>query len=112
MQKMVGITGVIFAAALCALPLFAAEKGDERPLGYTSLTEEIEERELKVKGKIPHWVTGTFVYNGPAYFAPGKDYFHNWFDGLAMLHGFSIEEGKVTYGNKFLDHSAFESMVE
>lgn len=102
----------ILIALVASIPYLASAVVCERPLGYTSLTVECDELELKVRGKIPHWVTGTFIYNGPAYFQPGNEYFRTWFDGLAMLHGFTIQDGEVIYTNQFLKTSAYESKIE
>lgn len=37
---------------------------------------------------------------------------HHWFDGLAMLHGFSFHQTKVQYSNRFLRTEAYHKMFE
>lgn len=83
----------------------------DRPLGLTSLTIESPETELKSKGEVPPWLSGTLIRNGPALFNVGKEYVPHWFDGLAMLHSFRFADGKLFYKNKFLRTSAYETMV-
>jgi beta,beta-carotene 9',10'-dioxygenase len=67
---------------------------------------------LKIEGKIPEWLSGTLVRNGPVHVRlQGKTQAH-WFDGLAMLHAFSFDEGKVQYTNKFLRTDAYKQVFE
>lgn len=82
-------------------------------LGYTSLNEEITVDQLPVTGVIPPWLTGSLLRNGPAKFEVGKEKFYHWFDGFAMLHRFSLQNGSVSYANKFLQSDAYKtSMAE
>jgi carotenoid cleavage dioxygenase-like enzyme len=37
---------------------------------------------------------------------------NHWFDGLAMLHRFSISDGQVSYANKFLQTRAYRAAKE
>jgi beta,beta-carotene 9',10'-dioxygenase len=39
----------------------------------------------------------------------GPRTFNHWFDGLAMLHRFSLADGGVTYANRFLESKAFSA---
>lgn len=60
--------------------------------------------QLDVHGVIPPWVSGALVRNGPAQWTlPETGRFNHWFDGLAMLHRFSIRDGAVHYRNRWLD---------
>ena len=82
-------------------------------LGYTSLNEEITVDQLPVTGVIPPWLTGSLLRNGPAKFEVGKEKFYHWFDGFAMLHRFSLQNGSVSYANKLLQSDAYKtSMAE
>jgi beta,beta-carotene 9',10'-dioxygenase len=76
-------------------------------LGFTSLDREIRLDALPLEGTIPPWLTGTLLRNGPARFAVGGERYRHWFDGLAMLHRFSIGDGAVSYANRFLQSPAF-----
>lgn len=80
--------------------------------GFASLEREIGEQQLEVDGSIPDWLEGTLVRNGPAKFEAGERGLNHWFDGLAMLHGFTIEGGEVAYANRFLETEARRSVEE
>jgi beta,beta-carotene 9',10'-dioxygenase len=75
--------------------------------GRQNLLTETKPIELPVEGNIPTWLNGTLLRNGPSWFGynPSEASMH-WFDGLAMLHGFKIENNKVFYTNKFLETGA------
>jgi len=44
-------------------------------------------------GSIPLWVSGRLLRNGPGMFEIGDTRFKHWFDGLALLHSFTIANG-------------------
>lgn len=48
--------------------------------------------ELEVEGKVPTWLKGSIVRNGPGVFA--KEHVH-LFDGYAMLVKFEFDNGRV-----------------
>ena len=75
--------------------------------GFRSLTEEIRLPDVPVEGKIPAWLQGILLRNGPALFEIGEQKMNHWFDGLAMLHGFAFSGGRVSYANRFLRSSAY-----
>jgi beta,beta-carotene 9',10'-dioxygenase len=81
-------------------------------LGFTTLENEFVLEGLFVRGKIPSWLSGTLIRNGPAKFEVGRQKFNHWFDGLAMLHKFSFTDGKVLYANKFLKTRAYKKAKE
>ncbi|SHK02848.1 carotenoid oxygenase family protein [Desulforamulus aeronauticus] len=76
-------------------------------LGFSTLEDELEDQILPVTGQIPHWLTGTLIRNGAAKFEVEKEKYQHWFDGLAMLHKFSFQQGKISYTNKFLRGRTF-----
>ncbi|XP_067421535.1 carotenoid-cleaving dioxygenase, mitochondrial isoform X1 [Emydura macquarii macquarii] len=61
----------------------------------------------KVKGHIPKWLNGNLLRNGPGKFEFGEEKFNHWFDGMALLHQFQLENGTVTYRSKFLQSDAY-----
>ena len=79
---------------------------------FASLTEEVSIKRLPVEGTIPRWLSGTYVRNGFADFEVGRHTFNHLSDGLAMLHRFSFRRGAVSYANRFLRSSQFESAHE
>jgi len=62
--------------------------------------------DVPVRGSLPDWLTGTLLRNGPGTFTVGEQRYRHWFDGLAMLHRFSIQDGRVSYGSRFLEGRA------
>lgn len=76
-------------------------------LGLTTQPTELTRLTLDVEGRIPPWVRGTLVRNGPGQFEVGHKQIRHWFDGYAMLHAFHIEEGRVSYSNRFLRSKAY-----
>lgn len=74
----------------------------------TSQPVEQHDLPLTVTGTIPDWVRGTLVRNGPGQFEVGTTPIAHWFDGLAMLHSFTIGAEGVRYTNRFLRSNAYE----
>ena len=62
---------------------------------------------MPVDGRVPGWLRGVLLRNGPALFEIGEQKLNHWFDGLAMLHGFAFAGGRVSYANRFLRSSAY-----
>ena len=71
--------------------------------GFQSLEEEIVLDAVPVTGELPGWLSGSLLRTGPAKFEAGDRPFNHWFDGLAMLHRFTLSAGRVSYGNRFLE---------
>src|SRR5713101_7033333 len=85
---------------------------DQFTRGFSTLEQEITCDRLPVKGTVPGWLAGTLLRNGPGKFEIGKQNYHHWFDGLAMLHRFSFRNGEVSYANRFLRSSSYTEGVE
>jgi carotenoid cleavage dioxygenase-like enzyme len=80
--------------------------------GFSTLEREIVVDRLPTRGTVPAWLKGTLLRNGPAQFEVGPNRFRHWFDGLAMLHRFSIAGGQVSYANRFLRSHPYRKAVE
>jgi carotenoid cleavage dioxygenase-like enzyme len=76
-------------------------------LGFTQADTEITLAQLPVRGQVPGWLTGMLLRNGPGTLRVGQQQYRHWFDGLAMLHKFTFQQGRVSYANKFLDCQAY-----
>jgi beta,beta-carotene 9',10'-dioxygenase len=76
-------------------------------LGYQPLEQEQQIGRLAIEGELPRWLAGSLLRTGPSKWDLGAQRVRHWFDGLAMLHRFSIHEGEVSYGNRFLRGEAF-----
>jgi beta,beta-carotene 9',10'-dioxygenase len=88
-------------------------------LGFSTLEQEVAVDELELSGELPHWLVGSLLRTGPAKFEVGDtaaggggQRMRHWFDGLAMLHRFTIEHGRVSYGNRFLHSRSYRAARE
>ena len=77
--------------------------------GFDSLAVETDGIDLAVEGRLPDWLAGDLVRNGPAWYTAGPKSFRHWFDGQAMLHQFAFAAGEVRYRNRFLDTDSLRS---
>ncbi len=81
-------------------------------LGFTTLEDEATIDELPLRGALPSWLSGSLLRTGPAKFEVGEHRMRHWFDGLAMLHRFTIEGGRVSYGNRYLETRSYRAARE
>jgi carotenoid cleavage dioxygenase-like enzyme len=87
-------------------------------LGFTTLEQETAIDELALSGELPAWLGGSLLRTGPAKFELGGDgegaprQMRHWFDGLAMLHRFTIDGGRVSYGNRYLQSRSYRAARE
>jgi carotenoid cleavage dioxygenase-like enzyme len=58
--------------------------------------EHPNESESPVTGRVPDWLTGVLLRNGPGMFTIGPDKYNHLFDGLALLHKWRFADGKVS----------------
>ncbi|KAM4545601.1 carotenoid-cleaving dioxygenase, mitochondrial-like [Odontesthes bonariensis] len=90
-----------------------ALKGLETIAGLVRSAEDTPEPiATEVQGTIPSWINGNFLRNGPGKFEFGNTHYNHWFDGMAMLHQFKIQEGQVTYMSRFLNSDAYKKNSE
>ncbi len=80
--------------------------------GLATQNRAIVVDELLVEGKIPQWLVGSLIRNTPAQYEIGENSYRHWFDGLAMLHAFTFENGRVSYRNRFLQSKAYRENNE
>jgi beta,beta-carotene 9',10'-dioxygenase len=81
-------------------------------LGFSTLDREVVVDELGLSGELPRWLRGSLLRTGPTKFEVGERHMRHWFDGLAMLHRFTIEGGRVSYGNRFLESRSYRAARE
>lgn len=74
--------------------------------------EQLEPVQAKVTGSIPAWLQGTLLRNGPGMHTVGDSKYNHWFDGLALLHSFSIRDGEVFYRSKYLQSDTYIANIE
>ncbi|KAM7399799.1 hypothetical protein PAMP_019043 [Pampus punctatissimus] len=78
----------------------------------SSVEDTPEPINTDITGKIPKWINGSFLRNGPGKFEIGNHKFNHWFDGMALLHQFKISEGQVTYKSRFLSSDSYQANKE
>src|SRR5436189_2280252 len=76
--------------------------------GFADLDEELALDQIDLKGPLPPWLSGSLVRVTPAKFDLEQGNIRHWFDGLAMLHRFGVNDGKVSYANRFIRTRAYE----
>jgi beta,beta-carotene 9',10'-dioxygenase len=78
-------------------------------LGFQTQERETVIDGLDVQGEIPSWLGGSMLRTGPAKFEVGSKQMRHWFDGLAMLHRFTVADGRVGYGSRFLESRSYRA---
>ncbi len=68
--------------------------------GFAPIQMECDAPDLIIEGEVPSALSGSFYRNGPnPQFAPRGE--HHWFAGDGMIHAFHINEGRVSYNNRW-----------
>ena len=88
-----------------------ATSADHR-LGFETLDAERELDDLRVEGTMPPWLQGSLLRIGPGRYEVGDRTVNHWFDGFSMLHRFGFADGRVSYGNRFLQTRAYRAANE
>ncbi|CAL8110499.1 unnamed protein product [Orchesella dallaii] len=65
-----------------------------------------------VTGTIPSWLQGELLRNGPGIQKIGNDSYRHIFDGLAILHKFSLKDGKAYYQSRALRSDTYKKNME
>ncbi len=58
--------------------------------------------DLKIEGAMPKELSGALYRTGPNPQFDPRDSHHHWFAGDGMLHAFMIDNGKVSYRNRYV----------
>jgi carotenoid cleavage dioxygenase len=69
---------------------------------FAAVRSEDDFADLTVKGEIPKGLNGAYYRNGPNPQFDPRDANHHWFAGDGMIHGFFVEDGKVSYRNRYV----------
>lgn len=64
---------------------------------------------LKVEGRIPSYVRGSYLKNGPGAFTMTNHRYTHAFDGLAKLQKFDIKDGNVQFTTRFVQSNVYLS---
>ncbi len=86
------------------------DKNDEVKQIITPISKEVTHCHLPIEGTCPGWLNGTFVRNGPVSIEIDGQKMCHWFDGLAMIHSFTFQDGKLSYSNKYLRTEAYDTV--
>ena len=74
---------------------------------YAPLHMECEAPNLPITGEMPRGLNGWLYRNGPnPQFAPRGPY--HWFAGDGMLHAFRVQDGRVSYRNRWVQTPKFQ----
>ncbi|KAI1301197.1 Beta,beta-carotene 9',10'-oxygenase [Halotydeus destructor] len=82
---------------------------------FRSCEQEVSEPiSVTLTGKIPTWLNGSLIRNGPGCNQIGSTEYKHLFDGLALLREFAIDgkTGTVTYRSKFLSSETYKTNME
>mgnify|MGYP006114314765 FL=1 len=75
--------------------------------GFAPLQSECDVHDLIIEGEVPKQLNGTFYRNGPnAQYAPRGTY--HMFGGDGMIHALSVQDGRVSYRNRWVRTQRFE----
>lgn len=68
---------------------------------WAPVTDERDDAELRISGRLPEEFAGTFLRNGPnPRFDPIGRY--HWFDGDGMIHAVRLGGGRASYRNRWV----------
>lgn len=75
---------------------------------FAPISFEADAPHLPVLGELPRWLNGTLYRNGPnPQFQPADPTRHHWFVGDGMVHAFAIQDGRVSYRNRWVRTGKF-----
>lgn len=79
--------------------------------GFDSGAREIDSARMEVEGRVPDWLRGGLLINGPALWDLPKGRYRHWFDGLAMLHRVQFDTGRIGYRSRFVRSEDFRQSM-
>ncbi|XP_063612171.1 beta,beta-carotene 15,15'-dioxygenase-like [Penaeus indicus] len=62
----------------------------------------------EVDGEIPLWLEGNLFRNGPGVLNIGDTWYNHLFDGMAVLHKFTIKGGEAFYRSRILESDTYK----
>src|ERR1044072_7524893 len=80
--------------------------GPDRPIsfleaGFAPVHDELDVKDLIVRGEVPRQIAGAYLRNGPNPAYPPISYTYP-FDGEGMVHAVTFVDGKASYRNRFV----------
>ncbi len=80
--------------------------------GIHTNQREYAMKNIPVQGKIPEWLEGNYIRNGPGMFQINGKPVNHWFDAMGALHSFNIVNGQVDYISKYIACESYRSASE
>ncbi|KAF0918217.1 hypothetical protein E2562_023149 [Oryza meyeriana var. granulata] len=89
----------------------AGDNGATKQLSaFTSVRQERWQGDLAVDGRLPLWLNGTYIRNGPGMWDVGEEHaFHHLFDGYATLVRISFRRGRATGAHRQIESEAYKA---
>ncbi|KAK6163591.1 hypothetical protein DH2020_000455 [Rehmannia glutinosa] len=84
-------------------------ENNRKLVAWTSVRQERWQGELHVQGKIPLWLNGTYLRNGPGLWHIGDYNFRHLFDGYATLVRLHFENGRLVMGHRQIESEAYKA---
>lgn len=77
---------------------------------FTSVNKQFSGYELTPEiSKLPSWYDAQVLRVGPAKYEYGDIKLNHWFDGLAMIYSFKLENNQILFSNKFIESEQYRS---
>lgn len=77
--------------------------------GINTNQKEYSISNIPVTGKIPDWLEGNYIRNGPGKFNLKDQRVNHWFDAMGALHSFNIKNGQVDYISKYIECASYQA---
>jgi all-trans-8'-apo-beta-carotenal 15,15'-oxygenase len=71
--------------------------------GFDNAPGELDLPRVRLEGRLPAGLQGTFYRNGPGQHERGGQRYHHWFDGDGLVHRWQIGEGQIGFRCRFVD---------
>ena len=99
----VGGSGLVLPGSMSHVLAGESAKPDWH-LGFQNpRAEELHTPALKLAGRLPEELEGTFYRNGPARHELGDRRYSHWFDGDGMIHAFRLGGGRISHHARFVE---------
>ncbi|KAK1265995.1 hypothetical protein QJS04_geneDACA002688 [Acorus gramineus] len=86
--------------------------GSSKLAAWSSVRQRRWEGELAVDGKIPLWLNGTYLRNGPGLWNVGEHGFRHLFDGLATLVRLHFTNSRLIMSHRQVESEAYVSAMK